>query len=933
MPGNVVIHVIPNTHWDREWLYSFQETRFMLTQFMRKLLDVLETEPEYKSYLLDSQTVPLEDHLEIYPEDRPRLERLVKEGRLWIGPWYTLPEEFLVSGESLVRNLLRGHRVAQSFGRVMKIGYSPFSYGQCSQMPQIYAGFGINSILFYHGIRPDEAPSEFIFEGADGTQLFASRMGSFARYNFFFKVFRPATWGKETLERHYDWCQGGVPFHLNTEDLAATHFFLVAPEEHLNRGRLLELLQRFVEEEKQHATTRHLAAMDGMDSTQPSLSTLEIVREAQKLLPDAEVRFSSLPEWIEAARRESRNLVVLKGERRTPRRLGSRAHLYGDVTSARPSLKRANARAEIALQRLAEPFGTLAWLAGANDSRRFLDLAWKYLLRAHPHDSIAGSGVDQIEHDMHYRLDQVVSLSSTVLRNALQDLQSHTDGSSLPRDAVLLVAYNPSPRPRSDVVDLVVDLPEDLGLEHFDVVDLQGQPLQIWEVARHEARPVVRHLGDATMEMPGIRVHLQAHFKDLPALGYQTFLLRPRELPERLEGTLVPQPRTLENAFLRVTIRENGSFDLLDKRSGHLFANQHVFEDSGEAGHAWRHIPPAYDRVVTSEGCRAEIELLQDTPLVASYRVHLSLDVPVSLREGRGNEIRRLDAEGDDARRSEETVPLDITSTLTLRAGRPFLEVETRVVNRARDHRLRVLFPTGLERATHSYAETPFDVVARPIDRGPDSPWRGTWNPTHPFQRFVDVSDGEVGLAFLGEGLREYEVADRPGRTLAVTLLRAFEVALTTVSWRWERHPEMHLSQAPGEHVIRYAVYPHAGSWTEANVPEIAERFLVPIRTAQTGVGRGTLPLSFSALKVQPETLQLSAFKPAEDGRTTAVVRLYNPTDKSVNGSLRFGWPLRHAWLLNLNEERQEPLSVREGSTVFLTVGPKKIVTVELERL
>ncbi|HFE51929.1 MAG TPA: hypothetical protein ENK07_00675 [Bacteroidetes bacterium] len=247
--------------------------------------------------------------------------------------------------------------------------------------------------------------------------------------------------------------------------------------------------------------------------------------------------------------------------------------------------------------------------------------------------------------------------------------------------------------------------------------------------------------------------------------------------------------------------------------------------------------------------------------------------------------------------------------------------------------RRRVLFSTGLSEAQHSHAETPFDVVARPIEREPDSPWRGTWNPTHPFQRFVDVSDGRVGLAFLGEGLREYEVFDRPNRTLAVTLLRAFEVALTTVSWRWERHPEMRLSQAPGEHVIRYALFPHAGTWEDANLPEVADRFLVPLRTAQAGTGSGTLPLSFSALELEPATLQMSAFKPAEDGRATAVVRLYNPTSRAVNGTLRFGWPLRNAWLLNLNEERQQPLTVKDRHTVLLSVGPKKIVTVELERL
>jgi len=170
------IHVLSNTHWDREWVHSYQSKRILLVEMMDQLLEILDYDPDYKYYHLDAQTIPLEDYLEIRPENRERLKKHIQSGRLLIGPWYVLPDEFLVSGESLVRNLLRGHKVARQFGPVMKVGYTPCSWGQVSQLPQIYAGFGIDTVFFYRGINRVVAPkSEFVWEGADGTRALASR--------------------------------------------------------------------------------------------------------------------------------------------------------------------------------------------------------------------------------------------------------------------------------------------------------------------------------------------------------------------------------------------------------------------------------------------------------------------------------------------------------------------------------------------------------------------------------------------------------------------------------------------------------------------------------------------------------------------------------------------------------------------------------------
>ena len=137
---NIKCHFISNTHWDREWKFSAQRTRHMLVTAIDMLLDIFEKEPDYKHFHLDSQTLPIQDYLEINPEKKEILKKYISEGKLAVGPWFCLPDEFCVGGESLIRNLLLGHKIANEFGKVSKTGYSPFGWGQISQMPQLYHG-------------------------------------------------------------------------------------------------------------------------------------------------------------------------------------------------------------------------------------------------------------------------------------------------------------------------------------------------------------------------------------------------------------------------------------------------------------------------------------------------------------------------------------------------------------------------------------------------------------------------------------------------------------------------------------------------------------------------------------------------------------------------------------------------------------------------
>jgi len=253
--------------------------------------------------------------------------------------------------------------------------------------------------------------------------------------------------------------------------------------------------------------------------------------------------------------------------------------------------------------------------------------------------------------------------------------------------------------------------------------------------------------------------------------------------------------------------------------------------------------------------------------------------------------------------------------------------VTTSLDNLCRHHRMRVVFPTRLKTDTTS-AEAAFDVIDRDIHVKEGNAYYGKPNPHYPMYRFVDMCDKKAGFAILNTGLREYEAMDTEDRPLAITLFRAFTYRNSPVFGRWETYPDMDLAQCIGKHEWTYAIYPHSGDWTNGCFRE-AEDLNLPLDVAQAGPHEGTLPKEMSFLELTGANLQVTAFKRAEDRKSSYIVRLFNPADRAVNGSLKLWKPIKKAWLTNMNEERREEIESK-GGTVKLRVGKKKILTVEL---
>jgi hypothetical protein len=360
------MHLIINTHWDREYRWSFPETQLRLVEAVDLLLEVMEKDPRFYSFHTDSQVSMLDDYLALRPEKREVVERLVKEGRLQTGPWYTLPAQFLVSGEALTRNLLTGHRIARSLGGVMKVGYNIFSWGQISQLPQLYAQFGMDTILFYRGIDQSALDSlEFHWEAPDGTRALGITFGAFHRLNFWVYVYKPYIFGIRpgtNPEGFRRTGEDGMMTHLSdpySDDI--NHHILDQPC-HRNLKGALEGLEELLKSVTDKSSTRHLLFLQGFDQELPDPVVPDLVDEINKETDHGTIVIDTLPDYVSAVREELEEkklmdkLPRLTGEMLSVEKQGDPfGPLYPGVFSARMPVKLKNHDCQVRLERWAEP--------------------------------------------------------------------------------------------------------------------------------------------------------------------------------------------------------------------------------------------------------------------------------------------------------------------------------------------------------------------------------------------------------------------------------------------------------------------------------------------------------------------------------------------------------------------------------------------------
>ena len=950
-----VIHLVSHTHWDREWYLTFQQFRLKLVHLIDKLLFILKTNPDYRYFMLDGQTLILEDYLEIRPESEPELHRHIKEGHILAGPWYCLPDEFLVSPESLIRNLIEGMADARKFGACMEVGYIPDSFGHIGQMPQILAGFGLRSAAAWRGAG--DQPCELWWQAPNGARILLA----YLRESYSNAVKIPGLTDEATVSE------------------AAQQL-----------GKLLPFSQ-----------TGHLLLMQGTDHIEPRAETTAALARLNSALPGHRFLHSNLSSYIDAVLEAVSNTTVELPLVRGELRCSKRQPLLTGTLALHNWVKRRNHDCETLLEQWTEPLSAYAALilGGRDDHAEYpayivnlqplVHHAWRMLMKCHPHDSICASSIDQVVEELRPRFDQVEQLGEAARLQALDIIMPQIDTlcpckNSQPDFSVTV--FNPVAGPRSDEVQVEVILDDDstwieitdntgriipcqlkergerhqllsttvgwdglvalsgVALEgsthgimvHDLVIKRSGDELGLNFIMDDTGSPmlkdweeeITRHLADTSITIFNVNASvvkpslIEFVAENVPGHGYSTYWIR--------KVQAVPQPEVsglthIENEFFKLEAEPaTGLFTLLDKRTGSTFNALNRFMDGGDCGDMYNYCPPRDDCLIDSQK-DAEVRSVSVIKGITSQSLEIDMVMPVPKTL---SNTRRS--------RSPETEPIEILTRATLVNGVERVDISTSIKNTCSEHRLRVHFtaPFNVNKAEY---DGHFEVVSRPLDLpAHDDSWIEQPAPAHPQRCFIDVSDGTLGLMVANRGLREAEAIQvGRGTEIALTLLRCVGwLSLDNLPVR-KGHAgppfiATPLAQMQGTYNFAYSIIPHKGTWREAC--RHAYEFNAPLRAVIGLPHPGKLPGASSFLQVEPATFIITAVKAAEDGNGM-IVRGYNITSEAIDVLLKAVFSFKSICRTMLDETNGAEIDGTPEGTVRFQAGAHEIVTLRFNNV
>jgi len=884
-----IIHLIPHTHWDREWYLPLGAFRARLTLALDAVLDQLDRDQRLASFLLDGQSVLVEDYLEVRPDRWTALDAMLAAGRLQCGPWYVLADEQIPAGESLVRNLLLGPGPLGGRARALPVLYSPDAFGHPGSLPLLAAEWGIPFCVLWRGVdtRATGNADLFWWEAQDG---------------------------RRTLVYHLP--RDGYEIGSN----------LLVPDDQLPRA-----WSRVAAEVLPRAVTHHVAVPVGADHHAPAPDLGGLAERLTRAVSGIEFRLSSLPLFFEAVRQAPASIATVRGEQRA---CSTHTWCLQGVHGTRAPLKRLNSVLELELTRTAEP---LTALAGDAPRGAIVRQAWRELVQSHFHDAICGTAADEVARAARVRFDDVRAAAGEVVRASLDRLAGHDPDLARERggQGARLLVWNRRARSVGGIVMA------DLTFFRQDV--LVGPPGRRRARTGGGAHPfvlVTRGGNGSSMEIaPQVlsrtrdveRVDAARHYPDqdqvdrvriafplpaaLPGLGARLFQLRPgrraaAEVFATGDGSVV------RNGKVGWAVDRDGTCVLRRTGLSRPFTGLVTMESEADLGDTYSFSPASRPgrRRASSAG---KARVIETGPLVAGLAWQLDLQCG-----------RR--PEGSGAGKVAASITAQVIGDSSV------VRLSMRLDNRACDHRLRLRFPTGL-RGAQAVAGTHFGAVRRSAAPAASPRGRGeTPVSTAPGHRYVAVARGERGLALFAPGFFEYEWTR--GGDLLVTLLRAVgelsRVDLPTRPGHAAWPTPTPDAQCLGEEAIEFGVaaVTDGDLARPSRLEELWEdAFLSPMSHWIRDYHLSEEEAAPDGLTLEGEDLVFSSLKPAEDGRG-AVFRCFHANELPGTGRIVLARPLVRATRLHADEAELESLALAEGGRVVsFRVPARGIFSARLE--
>ena len=828
------VYIISHSHWDREWYMAYEQHHMRLIELIDDLLELFEVDPSFNSFHLDGQTIILDDYLQVRPEKRQAIQQAINEGKLRIGPFYILQDDFLISSESNVRNMLIGMEESRKLGTPVMLGYFPDTFGNMGQTPQLMKQAGISAAAFGRGVKPI---------GFDNQVLEAENYSS--QYSEM-------------------WWKG--PDQTAIFGLLFANWYSNGNEIPVEKEAALAFWKQKLADAEQYASTNHLLMMNGVDHQPVQKDISKAIHLANELFPDYEFIHSNFTDYLEAVQKDvPEDLGSVEGELTSQETDGW--YTLANTASARVYLKQWNTKVQRQLENITEPLATIAYEVSGNYPHDQLDYAWKTLMQNHPHDSICGCSVDSVHREMIPRFEKADEVGKYLAQDSLEQLTAAIDTTGFPKDSFPFVIVNTAGMDKTGEAEITIELERKRfaeGIPEQLYQELENLPKRKYHVETKSGATIPAILSEETVQfgydLPKDRfrvpymarmIKVTLPLENMPAFSWETFALVEGEAKAEEKETMIHQSgRIIENGPLHLTIEKNGTITMEDRKNKRKLNNLHIFEDIGDIGNEYIFKQPFCDQpILSSNKENSEVKVLVDTPEIAKISILQEMEIPVSADERLEKEQQMVvEFRYRKAERSKEKRILQIKTIMTIRKDSKKIDFETTLDNQMKDHRLRVLFPTKLH-VEHHEADSIFEVVKRP--NHVSKSWENPTNPQHQ-QAFVNIHDEEYGVTVGNFGLNEYEVTE--DGQIAVTLLRSVgELG----DWGYFPTPE---AQCLGEHRFNYSIELH-GPEEKFSTYLHAYAAQIPFSTQQIKHHEGTLISKQQYLTIKSETFAITALK------------------------------------------------------------------------
>jgi len=841
--------VISHTHWDREWYLPLEHFRLKLCDLFDHCLEIMDKYPEY-IFHMDGQTVVLEDYLAIRPSKRGILQKYISEGRLVVGPWYLQNDFYLTSGESTIRNLIEGHKISAEYGACMKVGYAPDQFGNISQLPQILKDFGIDSFIFGRGLPPqkqDESrmPSEFIWQGADGTRALAIHM---------------------------------------------TYWYNNAQHISHDMQKAQNLINSQLQMFEGVAVTPYILMMNGVDHLEAQPDLPPVLDKLNDVLSDKHlIKQCNMADYVNNVKCYIKQNNIEPHIQKGELRYGPNGMILQGTLSSRSYLKAENVKAQTMLENKIEPVYAMLEIYGAKgaysvDHMRYM---WKELIKNHPHDSICGCSCDEVHNHMEDNYARLCSTSGEMLCRGMDIAAGHMDIDGFCDENYIITVANTTETVQNATVFVTVDIKQDENWAGIDIFDGAGNHADFIVTGKCAAvKDTFSPLNlPGKVDVDRYDVYLDVN-NGINGLSFKGYTVRENRKANEIAPLIKDSRLKMENEHLAVEVTESGQVNITHKSTGKAYNNAIDIEDAADCGDSYTFWDSEDTSIFGSE-FKADISVVLSNEYVKKIAITLNMVIPAEY-------------DFDNKCRSEETVGCPVTLILTLSKYSHYLEIDYEIDNKAKDHRMRLVVNTGIAGDT-SVADIPFDIISH--DKNDLLSGK-----EHPNTSFALLQDNNGGIAALTEGQQEYEHVENSLRFTLLratgVIFRDRGTMKNSSGPQWDCPGNQCIRKMTG----RIAVLPFEKDYLQSGIPISAKFFKTGLLSYYNSCNHNKfmagrfvvqecsfsdwyflpdpyknvkIPDNTPAITIMGESIQLSAFKLAERG-DEIIVRCVNLSENGT---------------------------------------------------